>query len=173
LTDPSEVPYFYLSTSAPHKQRLVELSKAKMADGPLWDAKMGGPAFNALIEKYHQEDFPNISKDSTDKPKPASLRKKAEIEAAQRMCRSDLTRQTLAWVLGGNGGERLALDNHYAELEAKQQLFLEHADALPIDFRNLLNAVFLRSVEDYETALDELITQQSLAAERPHDPVSE
>jgi hypothetical protein len=135
-------PYVYLE-----QKRLDALRQAKAEDVAVgqWNSVAGGPKFNALWEKYHNEDY-NPTEGSGRGATKKSLTRNALQELATKSAQSSFATK-LFCLASGDEVEWKADDTSIALYEAKQKLYLavagqfkEGSEVKKILYQSFVNA---------------------------------
>lgn len=132
----------YFNTEKNSQKRIAELKKAAQADGSKHNAYIpqDGSEFKRTLDKFHAEDFGTIAPKA---PKGPKMMSRTEIEGIQGSFQSNVIRQMLVRILGGEAQDLSTLDEFSAICESKEMLVQTYLPRLKPEVAVMMRLAFL------------------------------
>ena len=163
-----ELPYFFTATTPRKKinsqERIGALITARNADkaANAWNPLSGGPAFNAKVEEFHNEDFDakgNVIAKAVTPTNGFTPIKLAELNTRVEKAKSPIEEAAFKIARGEAVPTFDNLADIASQLDAKRKFHNDNRMALPEDKRKQLDVFFNASYEDFQTAYKALLTK--------------
>lgn len=147
----------WYTTKNPQK-RMAELEKAKKSDGATWNHHTGGKEFNAVIEKFKAEDFPDPSKINPNATPAVKRLTVAELNSRAESSRSSVAKMAFRIATGATEDTFQIRDEFLSLIEAKEMLAMQYLTAVKDDATvSVIDAIrafiTMESVTDFEAWL--------------------